>query len=448
MEFNKKNIRIILLLITYTVGLFWVAQNVKSFPDFFSTIIALVSPFVLGCGMAYVINIPTSFFERIIFGHRWKNHDNIRLKIKRSVSLIISLLIILSIIIGLFAMIIPTLIQTIQNLTVSVPDAIERAQNWLLKLQQNSPKLTKLIGQLGIDFNKVSSDLVSMLSNVARSLVNSTLAFSMGLVGFLFNFVVSIIFSTYLIGQKETIGSQSLRLLYATVPEKWADRVRSLFALANRCFRNFISGQLLEACIFGTLITLALAFFNFPYALLIGVVSGFMAIIPVLGGWIAAVLGSVLQLTVSPLNMLYFIITYLVVQQIEGNLIFPHVVGKRVGLPPFIVLIAVVLGGALWGILGALVSIPIFSMGYELLSRFVRKRFLERRLSTEKTTIEDVNYEGARDRMTFKEFFIKTGDRLVIIFSKKNDISKIFHHDKPQDDDQSKEDKGEESEEK
>lgn len=409
MEFNKKNIKIILLIITFAVAVHWLFNNLQFLPNNLKNIYGLLSPFITGLGLAYIINLPTRFFERLLFGRKWKEKDHIRLKLKRPISLLISILLIIGIIIGLFFMVLPILVKTIQTLTYTIPDSIDRAQQWLNRIQNQSPQISRIISSLGINLNGIGQNIVSWLTTIATGLLNSTVTFSVGLLGFLFNFIISIICALYIIGQKEHIGTRSVRLLYAVLPERWADNIRALFELANRCFSSFLSGQVLEAVIFGSIITSVLAIFKFPYATLIGVLSGCMALIPVLGAWVGAIIGALLQMTLSPMTAFYFLIAYLVTQQIEGNLIYPRVVGKRVGLPPILVLFAVVIGGSLWGVVGAFISIPIMSMIYELLGNYVGLRLGQKRLSEEKTTIVDENQAGSRRPPSILRWFKKSG---------------------------------------
>jgi len=226
--------------------------------------------------------------------------------------------------------------------------------------------------------HEIAKSVISLLNSILTGIVNATVTFSMGLFSLIVNLLLAIVFSFYVIGQKENLGNQGYRIVYAIFPPLWADRFRRFIQLAHRSFSNFLAGQVVEAIIFGCLITLALAIFNFPYTVLIGVLSGCLALIPVLGAWVSGIIGALLMLTVRPMTAITFLIIFLVVQQIEGNLIYPFVVGKRVGLAPIWVLAAVVIGGSTGGILGAFISIPIFSIIYDLLGRLINRRLKER----------------------------------------------------------------------
>lgn len=384
MEFNRKTIRSILLIITFAIVLYWLFQNLHLIPQFIKSITDFLSPFIIGCGFAYIINLPTRFFEQHLFGKEWKKRDNIRLKIKRPLSLLLSIITILGILSGIMIIIIPELVSAIQTLVHNLPDAIQRAQAWLKRIDVNSPEVTNFVDSIGYSIQELSSMLSGWLTDVVTKLINSTIDYSVSVIRFIFSFFIGLIFSIYLIGQKEKIGTQATALLYAIAPETFADRVKKFFTRANRAFSSFLSGQVLEAFVLGGLMTAALLIFNFPYAILVGVLIGITAVIPILGAWIGGAIGAVLMMTDRPRTMVYFLITFLIVQQFEGNVIYPRVVGKKVGLPAIWVLVAVTLGGSLGGVLGAFFSIPIASLIYEYTSEMVTRRIRKNSISAEK----------------------------------------------------------------
>ncbi|MGI6076545.1 MAG: AI-2E family transporter [Fastidiosipilaceae bacterium] len=378
MNLNKRNVRTILLIITFTVVLSWLFRNLHLLPDTVGVIVGYLTPFLLGCGIAYILNLPTRFFERVLFGKPWKKKDHIRRKVKRPISLLLSFLIILGAIVSLFVILIPELINTITVLSNSIPNSFDRAQRWFDRTLSADSAFSQTLIRFGIDLDEIAGNIVVWLNGLVTDIVNATVAFSMSLFSFVFNLFLAIVFSFYIVSQKERLGNQGYRIIYAIFPPLWADRFRRFIKLANRSFSNFLSGQVVEAIIFGCLITTALAIFKFPYTILVGVLSGCFALIPVLGAWVSAIIGALLMLTIKPSTAFTFLIIFLIIQQIEGNLIYPFVVGKRVGLAPIWVLAAVVLGGALGGILGAFISIPVFSIIYELVSKLIDRRLKNR----------------------------------------------------------------------
>ena len=205
-----------------------------------------------------------------------------------------------------------------------------------------------------------------------------------GVVSGLSTFVIGLIFSFYILLQKERLARQGRQCLYALLPERAADRTLEVLRLTDRTFSGFLSGQCLEACILGTLFVVAMSLFRMPYALLVGVLIALTALIPIVGAFIGCAVGALLIAISDPRQALVFVILFLVLQQIEGNLIYPHVVGSSVGLPSIWVLAAVTLGGKLMGIAGMLFFIPLCSVLYALFRQFVIRRLRQRHVDPKK----------------------------------------------------------------
>ena len=215
-------------------------------------------------------------------------------------------------------------------------------------------------------------------------MLSSTVSVASSVIGGVVNFILAFTFSIYVVHQKERLGSQAKRLLYAYLPEARSDRIIEILSLSHKTFSNFITGQFTEAIILGALCFVGMSIFRFPYALMISVLVGFTALIPIVGAFIGTIVGALLIVTVSPIQALWFILFILVLQQIEGNLIYPRVVGTSVGLPGIWVLVAVTAGGSLYGIVGMLFSVPVSSVLYCLLRETVRRRVKERGIGREK----------------------------------------------------------------
>jgi len=225
---------------------------------------------------------------------------------------------------------------------------------------------------------------VNMLRNWGSSLISSGSGLVGGVISGVTTFVIALIFSFYLLVQKEKLGRQGKQVLYALLPEKKADRTLEILRLTNRTFSNFLSGQCLEAVILGALFVVAMSVFRMPYALLIGMLIALTALIPIVGAFIGCVVGAFLIAIVSPVKALIFVVMFLVLQQLEGNLIYPHVVGSSVGLPSIWVLAAVTLGGSLMGITGILLFIPLCSVLYALFRSYVKQRLVEKKVPEHK----------------------------------------------------------------
>ena len=228
------------------------------------------------------------------------------------------------------------------------------------------------------NWDSIIQTAIDFLKNGAGSVLTSTFSVARTVINYLVNFFIGFVFACYILLQKEKLSRQIKKVLYAFLPEKAVQKTLDVASLSYRTFSNFVTGQCLEAVILGTMFFVVMSIFQFPYALLIGVVIAFTALIPIFGAFIGCVIGAFLILVVNPMKALMFIILFLVLQQIEGNLIYPHVVGGSVGLPSIWVLLAVTVGGSLMGVLGMLIFIPLFSVLYALFREFVYKRLKER----------------------------------------------------------------------
>lgn len=334
-----------------------------------------LAPLVTGAVIAYLVNIVMAGYEKVYFP---KAKSKFFEKSRRPVCMIAALLTIIAIIVLVVALIVPELVKAIQLLIQKLPAALE----WLFSNEQ----IMKFLPE---DFLNTVSDI-----NWAES-INTVLVFlkdKMGTIaqtvtdaiatvfGGVANFVIGLIFALYLLASKEKLGSQILELMENYLPKKWDARLRHLFSTANRCFNSFIVGQVTDACVLGLLCTLGLVIMRMPYAPMIGVLVGFTALIPIVGAYIGAGVGAFLILTESPVKALIFLIFLVLLQQFEGNLIYPKIVGDKVGLPAIWVLAAVTIGGGLGGILGMLVGVPTAATIYSLIRESIYKRREEKAL--------------------------------------------------------------------
>lgn len=329
----------------------------------------LVFPFLLGGAIAFIINVPMRGLEKRLFPKK-ENIDTLR----RVLAYILTLLIILGVIgIALFV-IIPQISSTVMLIINRVPAAFKTFQNWVYAITANLPNVQAYIEELDINWGSLSTYAINMIKTAGTTIFSSGVSFISGIIGGITNFVVAFIFSIYVLLQKEKLSTQGKKVLYALCNEAAADRVLYIGRLANKVFSNFLSGQCIEAVILGTMFFITLSIFQFPYALLIGVVIALTALIPIFGAFIGCVIGAFLILMVNPMQALWFVIIFLVLQQIENNLIYPHVVGGSIGLPSIWVLVAVMVGGNLLGIAGILIFIPFCSVCYALFREYIYNR--------------------------------------------------------------------------
>jgi predicted PurR-regulated permease PerM len=377
MNFRYKGLKSAIFLITYGIILMWLLDNIEGVGSFFSKILAIFSPFIIGGALAFIMNSPMMFIEEAFFGKR-SLLKNTRDNIKRPISYIITLIIFVATIIIILFIIIPELTKTIQELAVKLPGVWREVQIFVVKNLIDNPQLKDWITSINVDWVRLEQSAISFLKDSAASWISSTYNFATSFLGGIVTFILAFIFSIYLLLQKETLGRQLQKLILAFTSEKVAMKIFYVASLSNRVFANFLSGQLLEALILGGLFLVAMLIFKFPYALMISLIIAITALIPIVGAFIGCFIGVLLILVDSPTKAFWFIIMFLIIQQIEGNLIYPHVVGKAAGLPSIWILVAVTVGGSLMGVLGILLFIPICSILYTLLREAVNER-LERK---------------------------------------------------------------------
>ena len=368
---TMKNIRHIILFIALVI---LCVINIKELFGVFKFVLGISQPFIWGGAIAFVMNIPLNGIEKRLLKN-WKG--KYAEKFKRPVSIILSLLLILFILVFVVMTVVPQLGKTIMDLGNKLPAFFDNAMVELEKLCASNPQIVEYLEQLqdiSLDWDKILDGAINFLQNGVGSMVTSTVSVASTIIGVSVNIVVAIIFSIYVLSQKEKLGDQGKRIIKAYLPERINTQVLRVLGLLSNNFSSFISGQCLEAVILGTMFVITLTIFQIPYALLIGVLIAFTALIPIVGAFIGCVVGAFLILVDSPMKAFIFVIIFFTLQQIEGNLIYPHVVGNSVGLPSLWVLFAVTVGGKLMGIAGMLIFIPLMSVIYALFRDWVNQR--------------------------------------------------------------------------
>lgn len=353
-----------------------VALSVIRFDDLLDLcqkVFTMLKPFFVGAAMAFVINLPLKFIEENI-PLRLQNRLG---KSKRTISILLSLLFFAVILAFVIITVIPQMGNTITALGQKIPAFVENLFYQAEVLLRDNPDAVKMIESLeyqSMNWDAVFSKAASFLKNGVSSVLSSTVTVAGSVLGGIVNGVISFIFSIYILTQKEKLKDQMNRILQAYVKEERRKRIVYIGDLLYRNFSNFITGQCTEAVILGVLFVVIMAIFKMPYAFMVGVLIGFTALIPIVGAFIGCFVGGFMILVEDPVKALIFVILFLIIQQIEGNLIYPKVVGNSVGLPSLWVLLAVTLGSSMFGVVGMLMFIPLFSTGYTLLKEDVNKR--------------------------------------------------------------------------
>ena len=360
----KKNI---ILIITYIALIIFVLVNFEKILSILGYIINIFSPFIFGAIVAFVLNVLVNFIERKLFG---KVKKKTWLKIKRPLSIAISVVLVIFIIVFIMNLLIPQLKNSVSLFTDSLPTYKEDIINIMNKFNLEETTIKKVSDYLD-NFGKVITDYIKGNS---KDVITVTTEVATSLIAIISKAVIAIVFAIYIIAQKETLKRQFNKLMSAYLKPRTVNRINKYASMANTTFSNFVTGQCLEALIFGSLCFLGMLILRLPYATTIAVLLGFTALIPVFGAFIGTLLGAFLILMISPIKAIIFVVFILVLQQIEGNLIYPKVVGKSVGLPGIWVLLSVTIGASVGGILGMLIATPLCSLLYILLRQAVNDR--------------------------------------------------------------------------
>ena len=374
MELNKKNIKRILLLVACSIILYWALNNLSTLGKLLGSFFSLFSPLLIGVGIAYVMNLLLKAIERLWDMALKKAPELWRVKLKRPICLTATILLFLGIIFAIFFILIPRLEEAGSTLIANVPGYITQIQNWWESLVDFAAEHGVTLPELSMNVEDATKFISKILSSDSSNVVNTTIDITTSILGALVNILLALVFSVYMLAQKETLISQSRRLLLAALPRKAGQRTMHILKLTNNAFSSFVTGQVTEAFILGSLCCIGMLILRLPYALPVSVIISFTSLIPIFGAWIGAATGAFLIVFVSPIKALTFLIFLLILQQVEGNLIYPKVVGKSVGLPGLWVLAAVTIGGGIFGMLGMLLGVPICSVIYALVQDFIRSQ--------------------------------------------------------------------------
>ena len=365
MDLSKENRKKLALWIIGIIAvcslIFLGVQNIGTVADAIRWVLKLLSPFVIGCGIALVLDVPLQFFERHLFS---KTTNKLLLKMKRPLCFGISIFVILGIITGVIMLVIPELVEAVKVIVGIVTDFVNRL------LAMSEEEILELpFGEylLNTDWKNLLTSAQNWLKNQGGTLVNTAFTTIGSVVTAVVNFGVGFVFAVYILLSKDKLSLQLQRLIRVWLPKKAGGVILHAASVANKNFRNFISGQTLEAMILGGLCMIGMLILRIPYAPMVGALVGVTALIPVIGGFIGAGVGAVMILTQNPVKALVFVIFLIILQQLEGNLIYPRVMGSRVNLPSMWILAAVTLGGSIGGPLGMLLSVPTASTLYVLI---------------------------------------------------------------------------------
>ena len=369
---DKKEIITSFLAIVLVLALLLYGER---FTGVLGIILGIIKPFILGGAIAYVLSLPMSFIERkLLFFMKGK-----RERLKRVFSILLSLIFVALLVLLLLLTVIPEIVSAVQNIGREVPIALERLGTILEKhLSLSAGVIPDLSETIEDNWESFLSKLLPVLKSGIGTILSTTFSAAGVFVSSIASFFVSLIFAIYILGDKERLGRQLGTLRKAYLKEETNKRVDHFLSILNKSFSSFITGQCMEAVILGSIFMVVLSILRMPYAVMIGVVVMFSALLPIVGAFIACFIGAFLILLESPVKALVFVIVFLVVQQLENNLIYPRVVGSSVGLPSIWVFFAVTIGGSFFGVVGMLIFIPLVSTLYILIKEDTEKRIKEK----------------------------------------------------------------------
>ena len=388
MELNKKTWRNVFLVAAGCIVLYWLLHETDRVSSVWRTVTGMFAPFATGAAIAFILNVPMRAIERLL-----KKVEKAGLR--RGIAILLTLLAVLLVLTGVVYLVIPQVVATVETLISEIPGFINRVAVWGRDWLENNPELlawlventdfdtvnwTSLLQQAFAEIGNRLSSIMDQLSSVVDQAFSAVVAFGNGV----FNAVMSLVFALYCLSRKEILARQGRRILYAVFPEKFCDEAVRILRMTNSTFSNFISGQCLEAVILGVMFVIAMSIFGMPYMPLVSVIIMITALVPIVGAFVGCALGAFFILVDDPIMAFWFVIMFLVLQQIEGNLIYPRVVGTSVGLPGMWVLVAVAVGGDMMGVGGMLLMIPLASVLYALAREYTAKQLEAKGIASEK----------------------------------------------------------------
>lgn len=363
-----------MLLATYIVVLAYVLLNLKVVGSTIGGILHILRPFLIAMCVAFVINLPMRFLEDKVVTPMFKSVKN--KKPIRPIALLLTFAIIIGLLIGLTLFIIPQLVESTATLAKNIPDYIKSLEEVMGQYMVN----VDILNDLWAKVLSMGENIIKVVGQATGSLITQVVGVTVGITSTIVSFLMGCLIAIYILLSKEKLCLQSKKIIYAFIERNKADKIMAVIKISNLKFSKFVSGQCIEAVILGTLCFVGMLLFSMPYATLISTIIGITALVPIFGALIGTIPGAFIIFMVDPVKALWFIVLIIVVQQIEGNLIYPLVVGNSIGLSAIWVLLAITIGGSTFGIIGILIGIPLFGIIYTVFSTVVHDRLKNREI--------------------------------------------------------------------
>ncbi|HPT77974.1 MAG TPA: AI-2E family transporter [Candidatus Atribacteria bacterium] len=371
MELDRKNIRRILAIIIISIIIYLGLSNISSVIGVLLKGMGIVTPLLLGAALAFILNVPMRLIERLIFP---RSKKPLIIRVRRPLAILITYVLFFAVLAMVLFLLIPQLVNTVSILSAAIPAAYLNIEKWVIEKAQEIPQLQEWLSLIKLDWQSIGNSLADVLKKGSSVILGSTVYIIRSILSGTMTFVLALVFSIYALAGKERLRSQVERILKAFLPREKAERTLEIGALVNKTFTGFVTGQLTEAAILSMLCFIGMLIFGFPFAPMISVLLGFTALIPLIGPIIGVGIGAFMIFMISPVKAFWFIVFIIVLQQLEGNLIYPRVMGSSVGLPAIWVIAAVTIGGSFMGITGMLLSVPVSAVLYALFREAVRSR--------------------------------------------------------------------------
>ena len=381
MQIDKKTIKTLVLGLMSCILLYWFLNDMERVKTIAAGIFGLLQPFLVGACLAFILNVPMRAIERQI-------RRIPKFPADRAVSILLTLVCIGLILTVVIWLLVPQVRQTAQIIAEQLPPFIGKVEQNLLKFLDENPQVAQWLREYtdmeNFDWKSMVDQAIEFVSSGLGTVLGGTVGVVRGFINSVWGVFVSLVFSLYCLGNKEQLARQGRRILYSFLPERWADEVIRIGRLSNSTFSNFLSGQCIEVTILGSMFALAMSILRMPYIPLVSVLVAVTAFVPIVGAWIGCALGAFFILVNNPMQAAVFVVMFLILQQIENNLIYPRVVGTSVGLPSMWTLAAVTVGADIMGVAGMVLMIPICSVLYTLLSEFTADRVKVKGIDPEK----------------------------------------------------------------
>lgn len=376
----NNNIKEFLMIGSFLIVIYFALLNIKYFINGFENILNILNPFIIGFAIAFVLNLPMKVFENKLFSFLDNKKYSKYKGLKRPLSILFTFIFVIGLIIALILFVLPQLISSISNLLETVPDYIKRLETAINQYLSTNEMSTEILNKIYSNIMSTWKEILQiggqLLTNSLSGILNTTINITSGLV----NFILSIVFSIYMLASKETLIRHIKKFIYAFLKKQLADKILRISRLTNVIFAKFLTGQCIEAIILGTLCFIGMTILSFPYPLLVSVLVGVTALIPVFGAFIGTIPSAFLILLIDPIKAIWFIVFILCLQQFEGNVIYPKVVGNSVGLSAIWVMLAMLVGGSTLGLLGMIIGIPVASVLYQLLKEKTNKKLINKNI--------------------------------------------------------------------